>query len=192
MKHPSSKALFAHWSDKRAKGIIPDRRDMDPAALRGALGDVFILGLDAGAGHPFRLAGTRLCSLFCRELRGTRFLDLWDERGREEIARLVALAAEEAVGIVGAVSARAPHQASVELEMTLLPLRHHGQPQGRLIGSLAPMRMPYWIGLHPVASLDLARCRFLGAAVEAPAPVFKPPADVGSYGRLRVHQGGRR
>ena len=56
----------------------PERTDIEPGAIRAVLADAFILALDRGAGHPIRLAGTRMCALFGREIKGKSFLDLWD------------------------------------------------------------------------------------------------------------------
>ena len=39
MKHPSSRAFFAYWDKKRGTARAPDRADIDPAAVRGLLGD---------------------------------------------------------------------------------------------------------------------------------------------------------
>ena len=191
MKHASSRLLSAHWNDKRSGADIPERRDIDPAALRGALGDVFILSFDPRAGHPFRLAGTRMCSLFCRELRRAAFLDLWDGDARSETTRLAELVGDESVGVVAAVSGEAEYQATLDLELTLFPLRHHGETHRRLIGSLAPLRTPYWLGLHPLKTLTLGRYRYFGKAVAAPAPVFAPRPLAGGE-PLRVYQGGKR
>ena len=53
------------------------------------LSDAFILALDAARGHPFRLAGTRVCALFGRELKGEPFLGLWAAASRTIIADLI-------------------------------------------------------------------------------------------------------
>ena len=42
--------------------------------------DTFILALDGSADHPIRLAGTRVCALFDREIKGEAFLRLWSAR----------------------------------------------------------------------------------------------------------------
>ena len=192
MKHSSSQILWAHWNALRSADGIPERRDIDPGALRGALSDIFILSFDRQTGHPFRLAGTRACTLFCRELRGTGFLNLWGDGDGTEVSRLVSLAAEESTGFVAAVTGSADYQASLELELTLLPLRHHGRTHSRLIGSLAPLRAPYWLGLHPLRSLAFGRYRYLEPTLATPAPVYSPPPRRANAEPLRVYQGGKR
>ena len=72
MKHAASRELYAYWEGKRGSRPAPERAEIDPGAIRGALGDTFILALDRGAGHPLRLAGTRVCALFGREIKANR------------------------------------------------------------------------------------------------------------------------
>ena len=77
MKHAASRELYAYWEERRGRRAAPERAEIEPGAIRGALSDAFILSLDAARGHPLRLAGTRVCALFDRELRGEPFLRLW-------------------------------------------------------------------------------------------------------------------
>ena len=77
MKLASTRDVFSHWDTCRGLRQAPDREDIEPGAIRRALGDVFMLDLEPGFGHPFRLAGTRLCALFGRELKATAFFPLW-------------------------------------------------------------------------------------------------------------------
>ena len=73
MKHPSIRELFDYWNKRRGGRPAPERGEIEPGAIRHVLADTFILAFDAGAGHPFRIAGTRVCALFGRELKGAAF-----------------------------------------------------------------------------------------------------------------------
>ena len=77
MKHAASQELYAYWEERRGQRPAPERAEIEPGAIRQVLSDAFILALDDRAGHPFRLAGTRVCALFGRELKGERFIGLW-------------------------------------------------------------------------------------------------------------------
>ena len=88
MKQASSRELFGYWAARRGKRTAPERGEIEPSAIRRALGDVFILEFDRRGGHPFRLAGTRVCALFGRELKNEPFLNLWDEETRVQVAQL--------------------------------------------------------------------------------------------------------
>ena len=77
MKHPATREFFAYWDGKRGDARAPDRSDIEPAALRELLGDIFVLSCEQEAGFPFRVAGTRVCALLGRDLKDQSFLDLF-------------------------------------------------------------------------------------------------------------------
>ena len=74
MKHPSTRELFDYWNARRGRRLAPERDDIEPGHIRRVLADTFIFAFDEGKGHPFRLAGTRVCALFGRELKGEAFM----------------------------------------------------------------------------------------------------------------------
>jgi hypothetical protein len=100
MKQASSRELFGYWTAKRGTRPAPERGEIEPSAIRRALGDVFILEFDRLSSHPFRLAGTRVCALFGRELKNVPFLDLWEPGSRLTVADLLESVADEATGVV--------------------------------------------------------------------------------------------
>jgi hypothetical protein len=79
MKHKSTKAVYAYWNEKRGQRPAPERADIDPTVIRHALGDTIMLSADFVDRLRFRLAGTRVCALFGRELKGETFAGLWSE-----------------------------------------------------------------------------------------------------------------
>lgn len=164
MKHASSRALFRYWNECRGQRLAPERDDIDPGALCGMLGDSLVLAIDGPTRHPFRLAGTRLCALFCRELRTEPFANLWDAASRASIDELIETITSEAVGVVaGATGAGGD---AVALELMLLPLTHRGRLDLRMIGVLAPLAVPYWLGARPIGTLTLGGFRHVGPATE--------------------------
>lgn len=190
MKHRSSQTLFAHWDAVRAGRDSPERAEISPGVLRGALGDTFILAFAPAQGHPFRLAGTRVCALFGRELRGQPFTQLWTEPERLRIASLLTTIADEAVGVIAGVRGRTAAGDALDLELLLLPLRLNGQTHQRLIGSFAASAAPYWVGARPLTGLTLADHRFIDETTRSPAPPLKlPPARVRRG--LAVYDGGQ-
>src|SRR6267154_2402123 len=106
MKQASSRELFGYWAARRGARPAPERGEIEPSAIRRALGDVFILEFERSDGHPFRLAGTRVCALFGRELKNEPFLNIWDARSRVSLANLLDVIADEASGVVASVSGR--------------------------------------------------------------------------------------
>lgn len=189
MKHAASRELYAYWNARRGDRPAPERAEIEPGAIRGALSDAFILAVDATAGHPFRLAGTRVCALFGHEISGESFLDLWSATSRPTVASLMTILAEEHVGTVAGVTARNGEGDEVELELVLLPLGTRRAALARVIGVLAPLKIPYWLGLRPVGALTIGARRHVGAAVDKRLL----PRFVASRGwrGMRVYQGGR-
>lgn len=111
----------------------------------------------------FRLAGTRVCALFGREIKGDAFNTLWSETSRKHIEDLLAAVLDENVGAVAGVVGRTEDGAEVKLELLLLPFAHDGQTRVRALGALAPMTPPYWLGERPVVELELRTLRHIGA-----------------------------
>jgi hypothetical protein len=189
MKHASSRELHAYWEQKRGTRPAPERAEIDPAAIRGALSDAFILALNRGAGYPFRLAGTRVCALFDREMKGESFLGLWTIASRPVLSSLLTILAEECVGTVAAVAAQNADGDSLDLELLLLPLSASRPMFARAIGVLAPLKVPQWLGVSPIGGLTLGGRRHIGAALERRfMPRFIAP---GIRRGLTVYEGGR-
>ena len=90
------------------------------------LGDTFVIEVNGADNHLFRLAGTRLCALFGRELKAESFTRLWQRSGQTAIRELIAVVMEEKVGIVASVTGATSDDtlAPVQLEMLLLPLAY--------------------------------------------------------------------
>src|ERR1700739_1777843 len=150
MKHTASRQLYAYWDERRGKRPAPGRAEIEPGAIRQVLSDAFILALDSGASHPFRLAGTRVCALFGRELKGESFIGLWAAASQPILSDLLAILDRERVGTVAGVTARSADGDPIELELLLLPLSAHRPSLARAIGILAPVKIPAWLGAKPI------------------------------------------
>jgi hypothetical protein len=193
MKHASTRALFDYWNRKRGRRAAPDRSVIDPADIRHVLGDTFMLAADFVDDIRFRLAGTRVCALFTREIKGEAFNAQWSSSSSEHIEGLLSVVINENIGAVAGVTGRTENGDEVELELLLLPLAHAGQARIRALGVLAPLTPPYWLGERPVVELELKTLRHLnGQQPDTGAPRFGQPRE---GQRLRhgfqVYTGGR-
>ena len=165
MKQVMTRELFAYWDEIRGDRLAPERADIDPAGIRGLLGHTFVLEVDSAGRFPFRLSGTRINALFLRELRGSSFIELWRSSERAELAKLLfSVLDDTAPAVVGAAAAPSGHLA-IDLELLLLPLRHHGKTHARLLGSLAPALQSSWFGL--IAAEPWRCARFASCARRA-------------------------
>ena len=170
MKHSASRTLFAHWNERRGARPLPERGEIEPAAIRGALGDTFILGAEPGEDLRFRLAGTRVCALFGRELKDEGFTALWDAGHHAAMRRLLVAVAEEEIGVVAGARGRTPEGFSCDLELLLLPLRHRGRSGRRMLGALAPLAVPVWLGASRLEPPSLGSLRYLSETLEPAVP----------------------
>jgi hypothetical protein len=191
MKHPSNRELFDYWNERRGPRPAPERADIEPSAMRKVLGDTFVLAVDGN--HPFRLAGTRLCALFSRELKGESFVKLWDRSAQTAMRELLAVVMEEKTGVVAGVSVPTADDSvlAVSLELLLLPLAHQSKAEARVLGAMAPLTVPYWLGVKAVGPLKLGMFRHVGATVDS----MVTPRFMAAPGRVKhglvVYQGGR-
>jgi hypothetical protein len=167
MKHPLSRELYDYWNQRRDGRAAPERGDIDPASIKRILGDSFVLSVEPGRDPVFRVAGTRICALFGRELRGEGFVGLWHDEYVAQIRGLVALISDEEIGVLAGARTEAEDEPHCHFELLVLPLSHRGRSGRRMLGSLVPMDRPYWLGIWPARSLTLGAVQFVGAEVYA-------------------------
>ena len=194
MKHSSSQAVFAHWNERRGTRPAPERAEIDPAAIRRALGDTIILAADFVETWRFRLAGTRVCALFNREIKGEPLAALWRDEDRQSLARVTEAITTEQTGVVMGVVGRTDDGDEADLELLMLPLAHAGHARIRGLGVLAPLAPPYWLGSKPVTELRLTALRHIGPEVDGfGAGLTLAPAQGGSMPEpAGLQDGGRR
>ena len=177
MKHATSRELYDYWNRVRRSRPAPDRNEIEPAAIRHILADTFILEVDSRDHFPLRLAGTRLCGLYCREIKGEDFLDLWSPDDRNAVATLATAVAVDTAAAVMTSEARGIFDKSVTCEILLLPLSRAGPHYDRILGCCAPFERPYWIGAEPVAQQTLTSLRLIWPD-EKPHFIPRPSARV--------------
>ena len=193
MKHISTRAIFDYWNRQRGRRAAPDRSDIEPADIRHVLGDTFMLAADFVDDIRFRLAGTRVCAIFTREIKGEAFNALWSQSSSDHIEDLLGAVIHEKIGAVAGLIGRTENGDEVDLELLLLPLAHTGQARVRALGVLVPLTPPYWLGEQPVVELELKTLRHIdGRQPDTGAPRFGQPREAQ---RLRhgfqVYTGGR-
>ena len=139
MKHPSNREFFAYWDKKRGEARAPDRGEIEPGAVRDLLGDIFVLSYDGAAGHPFRVAGTRVCALLGCDLKDRSFSALFKPDARREIEDIIAVVAEEMLTAVAGITATAEDGSPAHLELLLLPFNNRAHTPLSLTGLLTPL-----------------------------------------------------
>jgi hypothetical protein len=190
--------LYGYWNRLRGARSAPERGDVDPGAIRGVLADTFVLDFDGSRRFPFRIAGSRANALFLKELRGLSFLDLWRDADRGELDSILHCVADEAQPFLIGAEARPAGLETADIEIILLPLRHHGLTHSRVLGGLAVHAAPAWMGLARAGPIGLTSLRALESSTrETPAPegAAQPDFSLRSiprrYKHLFVYSGDR-
>lgn len=157
MKHPASREFFAYWDGRRGDARAPDRSDIDPNAVRELLGDIFVLSCEAG--YPFRVAGTRVCALFGRDMKDQNFPALFAAESRHEIEEITAVVADEMLPAIAGLTTTSPRGITTHLELLLLPFNSRAHAPLSLTGLLAPfdtadgvlseLTLTSWRYIHP-------------------------------------------
>src|SRR5690606_12965024 len=149
MKHEGTIALFQYWNRLRNRRPAPRRTEIEPADIKTLLADTLILERDTRNEAVFRLAGTRLCSTYGRELRGFSFPSLWREKDQRLVSRLVHGVFDSNNDVVIAFEGVSGNGRSNPFEMVILPL-DGGVDNQRCLGAVSAAQKPFWLGADPI------------------------------------------
>ena len=162
MKHDSSREMFDYWNRRRGRRLVAARSDIDPMDIRDVLPDAFMLSAHFTDEIRFRLAGSRVCALFARELKGESFKSLWASASRDQVDAILTSVIDEHEALVAGVLGRTEDGAKVELELLLLPLARHERSRTRALGTIAPLTHPHWLRQRPLTELDVRTLHNIG------------------------------
>jgi len=210
MKFEGSIALFQYWNRLRHGRPAPRRTEVEPADIKSLLADTFILEKDTRGEAVFRLAGTRLCAVYGRELKGFSFPSLWRVRDQRLIARLIHGVFQQKSVVLIAYEGFSGTGRSSRFELLALPL-DGGAQHPRCLGAISAVERPFWHGADPIvdALVDSIRVidpdaepMFLKTRPEIAVPSLAPaelgaPETISEFGRARrvrhlvVFEGGR-
>ena len=162
MRHENSKKLFSYWNNLRGNRPAPDRREIEPSDIRELLGDTFILEVNqAFKSVSFRLAGTRLCNAYGRELKGLGFLVLWDEQDNLSIINSIRDVHSQNRACTISCIAQTLGNRFCEYEVLLLPLQNGQNAAKRIMGVASPVSHEKWIGNDPISGNRIKSVRFI-------------------------------
>lgn len=185
MKHAATRELYDYWNRVRGNARAPHRGAIEPADIRRVLADTFILEVTDRETFGVRLAGTRVCAVFGRELKGSNFFNLWQEEDRAAMATLATAVTEDGAAAVVTLTGVNARDQELTAELLLLPLRTRGEAFDRVLGCLSVAERPYWLGADAVIHQRIASLRLLwpDRATDTHRPtteVFRPQVDQAS------------
>ena len=121
-----AQALLDHWSSLRHGRDVPDRADIDPAAIRGQLPHLFMLDVLPEQAYRFRLAGTAIVARLGFDPTGKQVSDLIGGRHLAYMKNLFKLAIERRSALYACSAYRYPPKDYLRVHRVILPLTHGG------------------------------------------------------------------
>jgi len=199
MRQQGSIELFQYWDRLRDGRTAPKRTEIEPADIKSLLADTFILEKDTRGEAVFRLAGTRLCATFGRELKGFAFSSLWMQKDERVVARLAHGAFLAKSVVVINFEGVSKNKRINAFELLLLPL-DGGVDHPRSLGAVTPAERPFWLGADPIVECRISSLRvvdpdrepmFLKNRPAVQVPSLAPLLD-GHEGHIAKTESGRR
>lgn len=161
MQRESSRILFDYWNELRGERQAPERREIEPTRIRMALSNTFILEAADRNDFNFRLAGSHLCSAYCRELKNRSFVNLWQQKDRDAITTLIRAVTDDCAVALVTFEGTTSSNNRLAFETILLPLAHNGSTQTRLLGAMSAFDEPYWFGAQPMMEQKITGLRLI-------------------------------
>ena len=160
--------------------------------IAAVLPETFIVEGTGALGYRFRLAGTRICEQFGRELRGADLLSLWEDADRDAVASLLRNVVADGVVGYGRFRAYSCTNRQASFEFVLLPLIHTGDTINRVLGAITAIEPPFWLGAEPLLRQEILELNLHWPDGHPALPA--PASEVVSIGsrRFRVLEGGLR
>ena len=208
MNQNGSITLFQYWNRLRDGRPAPKRSEVEPADIKSLLADTFILEKDTRGQAVFRLAGTRLCACYGRELKGFSFPSLWREKDQRLVSRLIHGVFDQKSVVLIAFEGFSRNGRSNKFELLALPL-DGGVENPRCLGVISAVEKPFWLGADPITDALIDSIRVIDPekellnnrpAIDVPSLVpdeLGAPETISALGRARrirhlvVFDGGR-
>jgi hypothetical protein len=208
MNQNGSITLFQYWNRLRDGRPAPKRSEVEPADIKSLLADTFILERDTRGQAVFRLAGTRLCACYGRELKGFSFPSLWRENDQRLVSRLIHGVFDQKSVVLISYEGFSRNGRSNKFELLALPL-DGGVENPRCLGVISAVQKPFWLGADPITDALIDSIRVIDPekellnnrpAIDVPSLVpdeLGAPETISALGRARrirhlvVFDGGR-
>lgn len=146
MRSMQTQVLLNYWRETRGEQIAPQKTSISPRDIKSHLAFAFLLKRDGADRYTFALAGTGLCDLFGRELKGQSFVHLWDENSRDAASASLNRVTHLGVPTVSVCVAETAEQRPLTGEMLLLPYASPNNDTNWVLGhfqSLEPLSRLY-------------------------------------------------
>ena len=162
MKNQNTRLLYQYWLSRREERAIPRRCDINPVDIQHLLMDSFILQIIPDEMTIYRLAGSRIASLFGQELRQQPFLYLWAPIHRDTVESAIEIVTDDALCVVLGWRGRTNDGRRITGETLLMPLSLDSDGRvERILGIASTHKAPFWLGQVPIVELDVTTLRIV-------------------------------
>jgi hypothetical protein len=126
-RSPMVQAMHAWWTGHCGASGVPDRRDLDPAALRSLLPNLFIAEIEPSPFRVrYRLVGTKAVRVIGFDITGRYLDELLSAEPEVPWIDHYRTAYESRVPLLGSVTVAATSGGTFTYEFGLFPLTHGG------------------------------------------------------------------
>ncbi len=181
--HPGSRQLFSYWEQLRAERACPTREDFEFAPVKHQMPDMIVIDRDfLRNSFKFRLAGSRACALFNRNLTSTDVMIGWGRFETDVITRHLNTVLNQKQPAVIRMRLTTDRDCIVAAELIALPVMMRGSSRMQIIGGMFPFRAAQSLGHDAITSQELVSARVIWTehvAEPAAAHVLPPVSTAG-------------
>ena len=186
--HPGSRTIFRHWESIRGESSAAERGDLDLQHLGKYVPWLFVIEYSARTGsYVWRLAGSKVCDLWRKELTGSDVFAGWDTFERDTIRRLFDGVTRDLQPCSYRLRLTTSLGQNVEVEFIALPLRARDGHTIHVFGGAMPFRDHGVLGYDRIAAVELASARTIWTE---PVPGGKTRHSERARPALRLVSGG--
>jgi hypothetical protein len=191
--HPGSRQLFSHWEKLRAERACPTREEFEFGPIKHQMPDMMVIDRDfLRNSFKYRLAGSRACSLFNRNLTSTDVMAGWDRFETDVIARHLNTVLNQKQPAVIRMRLTTDRNQVVAAELIALPVKMRGSQRMQIIGGIFPFRASQSLGHFTIVRQELVSARVIWTEHETEsADISVSPPVPSSTRNFTLIDGGR-
>ena len=160
--HPGSRHLFSYWEQLRAERACPTREDFEFAPVKNQMPDMIVIDRDfLRSSFKYRLAGSRACALFHRNLTATDVMSGWGRFESDVITRHLNTVLNQKQPAVIRMRLTTDDQNIVAAELIALPVTMRGSTRMQIIGGLFPFRAAQSLAHNAIVAQELVSARVI-------------------------------
>jgi hypothetical protein len=158
--HPGSRALFRFWEASRGEDAAVPRSRLDLRRIPDLVPFLAIVERDPkGRGLRWRLAGTKVCNLYRREVTGGSVLAHWDSFEADVVARFLGSVIDALQPCLLRFRILTDLNQTIGAELIGLPLEAAGGGAIQVFAGLFPFRDTVALAYRGIAGIELSGAR---------------------------------